>query len=347
MKPIFKSIYGSHLYGSNVSTSDTDIKGVYLPSADEILLSEIPATFTENSNQTNQKNTSEDTDFQLFSLKKFVHDMLGGQTYALELLFSPKESWVEEPDPVWLELVANRDKIVSKNITAMVGYARSQAFKYGEKGKRLSVYQDVVDTLKAAEGAGFLVEDLLEAYASNLNYLINLVHSDFISVHKKENDASGVLYLDVNGVMVPVGATTEYALEVYELRLKEYGSRAKKAKDDKGQDLKALYHAVRIAYQAEELLRTGFITFPRPEAPLLLEIRNGNVSDVEIKNLIDESFERVREAEKTSTLRLHADRDWANQFLKNAHLKVIKDEYFMDEDQILQAFFDITKKVGW
>ncbi len=73
-------MYGSFLYGTNVPTSDKDIKGVFLPSAEEILMVNVPSTFTENSNKdSDRKNSAEDTDFQLFSLKKFLHDIIVGQ----------------------------------------------------------------------------------------------------------------------------------------------------------------------------------------------------------------------------------------------------------------------------
>jgi hypothetical protein len=331
MKPIFKSIYGSHLYGSNIATSDTDIKGVFLPSSNEILMGDIPSTFTENSNKdSDRKNTVEDTDLQLFSLKKFIKDIVGGQTYALELLFSPKQFWLEEPDPVWMELVKNRDKLVSKNVTAMVSYARAQAFKYGEKGKRLEVFTYIVKWLESQTKTDKLnhVIDISPGFP-----MVSAAYKEFISIHKKDNDISEVVYLDVNGVMVPIGASVEYALEVYRPRLEEYGSRAKQAMADRGNDLKAIYHSIRIANQAEELLRTGTITLPRPEAPLLLAVRNGEVPDDAMKRLIDESFERVREAEKTSTLRPSADRKWANDFLMWAHLNVIQfDNQVEDKD---------------
>ncbi len=332
MKPIFKSIYGSHLYGSNIATSDTDIKGVFLPSSQEILMGDIPSTFTQNSNKdSDRKNTVEDTDLQLFSLKKFIKDIVGGQTYALELLFSPEKFWLEKPDEVWMELVANRDKLVSKNVTAMVSYARAQAFKYGEKGKRLEVFKDVVMALESIENKNYTIANALGT-PTDL-FRIECKHKEFVSVHRKENDISEVTYFDVNGVLVPVGCTIQYALDVYKPRLDEYGARAKQAMADRGNDLKAIYHSIRIANQAEELLKTGTITLPRPEAPLLLAIRNGEVSDAGMKRLIDESFERVREAEKTSTLRPNADRKWANDFMMRAHLHVIQfDNQVEDKD---------------
>jgi predicted nucleotidyltransferase len=317
MKPIFKTIYGSHLYGSNVATSDTDIKGVYLGSAEEVLSEDVPSTFTQNTNKdSNRKNTAEDTDLQLTSLKKFLRDLASGQTYALEFLFSPEQFWVEKPDEMWLELIKNRDRLVSKNVTAMVSYARAQAYKYGDKGKRLDVFRDVVSWLESQNQTDKLKLGLYQELKDK--------HPEFISIHKKDNDISEVLYLDVNGVMVPTGSTVEYALDVYKPRLDEYGARARQAAADRGNDLKAIYHSVRIAHQAIELLHSGFITLPRPEAPLLLDLRNGKIPDLEMKKIVDDSFEKVRVAEQTSSLRANVDRKYIKEFLMWCNLWTIK-----------------------
>lgn len=322
MKPIFKTTYGSHLYGTNVETSDTDIKGVFLPTADELLDCQVPSSFTQNTNNNSKrKNTAEDTDLQYTSLHKFMNDLYSGQTYAYEFLFAPESAWLERPDPIWFELLANKDKIVSKNVTAMVGYARAQAYKYGEKGKRLDVFKDVIELFKTLPLAYSINASIGREYS--LFEKLFQKHKDFISVHKKENDISNVEYFDVNGVMVPLGGTVEYALEVYKPRLEEYGARAHQAAADRGNDLKAIYHSIRIANQAEELLLTGKITLPRPEAPLLLDVRNGKVSDDEMRHLIDESFERVRAAEKVSELRPNADKQWIKEFIRESHLLLI------------------------
>lgn len=265
----------------------------------------------------------------MFSLKKYLHDLMNGQTYAYELLFSPKQFWVGETSEIWTELIANRDKMICSNVTAMVGYARAQAFKYGEKGKRLDVFRDVIEWLENLPLKGSTLGWYLSPSSpQSIIFSAKMAqHKDFISIHKKENDISDVVYLDINGVMCPLGCSAEYALTIYKPRLEEYGARAKQASKDNGNDLKAIYHAVRIAKQAEELLRFGTITLPRPETALLLDIRRGLVPDDEMKEIIDESFEQVRWAEKESSLVKHPDKVWMKQFLKDVHYDIIKEEF--------------------
>lgn len=44
MKILVKAVAGSHLFGTNTEKSDKDFKGVFLPSADDILLGKFDQT---------------------------------------------------------------------------------------------------------------------------------------------------------------------------------------------------------------------------------------------------------------------------------------------------------------
>jgi len=55
-------------------------------------------------------------------------------------------------------------------------------------------------------------------------------------------------------------------------------------------DTKHGSHLIRLITEAEELLKTGFITFPRPDAKFLLDIRNGLYKYEELSYLL-ESYE--------------------------------------------------------
>ena len=67
----------------------------------------------------------------------------------------------------------------------------------------------------------------------------------------------------------------------------EYGNRARQSETDDGVDFKALYHATRVLHEAKELLLTGRVTFPRPEAELLLKIRKGEMHYKDVAEIIE------------------------------------------------------------
>jgi hypothetical protein len=108
-------------------------------------------------------------------------------------------------------------------------------------------------------------------------------------------------YIDVCGKKAGFSASVKFAYEVYKNALGDYGDRARAAKEG-GADWKAMYHAVRIAEQTVELLDTGHITFPRPEAPYLLQVRRGERDVVEVSAKIEEGITRILEAQARSTL---------------------------------------------
>jgi predicted nucleotidyltransferase len=89
-----------------------------------------------------------------------------------------------------------------------------------------------------------------------------------------------------------------------------------------GYDVKAAMHMIRLMYEALELLQEGRITYPRPEVPLLLEIRTGQWSqsrveseylrlETEVKNVLDAG---------SSPLPMSADRNDVSELISQAYL---------------------------
>ena len=63
-----------------------------------------------------------------------------------------------------------------------------------------------------------------------------------------------------------------------------------------GYDTKHASHLFRLIWEADELLSTGYITFPLPNASEILEIKNGKYSYGEVISLVDtyeEKFENM------------------------------------------------------
>ena len=86
-----------------------------------------------------------------------------------------------------------------------------------------------------------------------------------------------VRHLEVCGRKMPFTASIKTAREVAARLVDEFGERARQAERSEGVDWKALSHAVRVGRQAIELLGTGRITFPLPDADRLRRIKDGGV----------------------------------------------------------------------
>ena len=70
---IVDMVFGSHLYGTSSPSSDKDFKGVYVPTLDQMKLGRFPKSINENTKlNSSEKNTSEDTDTETYSLHYFL-----------------------------------------------------------------------------------------------------------------------------------------------------------------------------------------------------------------------------------------------------------------------------------
>ena len=253
--------FGSHLYGTNTLNSDLDIKGVFLPSKEQVLLGRIPKTFRQSTGDSHSKNTENDIDIELFSLHYFLKIACEGQTIAIDMLHAP-HTMIFETSPIWDEIVKNRSKFYTKNLNAFVGYARRQASKYGIRGSRLNTAKEFLDILKKHKPENRLKEVW--------SILPLTDHSRIVPP-----TPNGIRQYQICGKIIQETVTIQHAINIMAKYYHEYGHRAKLAAENKGIDWKAVSHAIRAAMQIKELLLTGTIEFPLKSRELLKEIKTG------------------------------------------------------------------------
>ena len=291
---IFETLSGSHIYGTNVATSDKDYKGIVIPDSNSILLQTALRTRNNASNKAEGvRNGPEDCDREYFALHYFMKLLIDGQTHPVEMLFIPSKFWTET-SPEWEEIVGYRHLLVSKKLTAFVGYAKNQANKYSAKGERLATVEAFVKFLKTCFGMS-----PLKAYGDELSAII-AQYPKYSRIENIENGGKILPHLEVCGRKIDLNASVEYALNCYEWVYKEYGDRAKASVE--GVDWKAVMHAIRIAEEAVEILRDGAITFPRPNVSLLLDIRNGKIKYDMVMDYFETLLEDINSASKVTAL---------------------------------------------
>jgi len=261
--------HGSHLYGTSTPASDTDYKGVHLPSGRGILLGRAEDVIDRGTNNTSSKNTAEDTDYQSYSLQKFLMMLSKGDTVTTEMLFTP---YPEQQDAaMWMDIYNNRMRFLNRDCKGFVGYCVRQAAKYGIKGSRMSAVQKLLSFM-----GGMIASMPLNAYLDDFREFCEREdHMDFVNIPSP--NGSDLWHIECCDRKMPVTVTVAQAIAVYEKVWNEYGARARAAMTNDGIDWKAVSHAVRVARQALELLQTGIITFPRPDAAELLQIKLGQL----------------------------------------------------------------------
>ena len=154
MRKIVDIKFGSHLYGTSTPESDVDFKSVYIPARNDILLQRVKGSIT-NQRPKNQgeKNYAGEVDQESYSLQRFLHLAAEGQTVALDILFAPEWAMVQPPSLEWVEITANRQKLLTRKSAAFVGYCRTQANKYGIKGSRVAAARRALEFIDKVLGA--------------------------------------------------------------------------------------------------------------------------------------------------------------------------------------------------
>jgi len=272
MQTIVKMIFGSHLYGTSTASSDTDIKGVFLPTREQVLLQRVPNSLNESRDKKyKERNTSADTDVEMYSLHYFLKLALAGETVALDMLHAPSTAW-HEASPVWKDLVSHRERFYTKNLKSFVGYARRQAAKYGVKGSRLATAKQVLEHLQSKYTQYRKSNGECEARLADIwESLPTGQHISFLEIKQDR------LY-NVCGKNLLSTARINHYIPMLQNFVNMYGNRARQAELNEGIDWKAVSHAFRAAYQVRHILTVGGYTYPLPETEYIRAVKSGTLS---------------------------------------------------------------------
>ena len=315
---VVKMQFGSHVYGTNLPTSDSDFKAIYFPSREDILLQQVKPTIKQSTGDQYSRNTSEDVDLEIFSIQRYFDLLLEGQTVALDMLFVP-DKFILENSGLWNMIRENKDKLIHSGVSAFAGYCRTQANKYGIKGSRMAAVKKAIELLQT-----FKQHERLTLYADTLGVFAAGTEHVEIAMCPGPNKDELAPHLEVCNRKYPFHSKVDYALKNLQKIYDGYGHRAKAAGQNQGIDWKALMHAVRVQEEAKELLSTGNITFPRPERELLLKIRKGEMDYKEVASIIERGLEELEKIQETSVLQKEPDKDFVRNLILDIHSEIIR-----------------------
>lgn len=306
--------FGSHLYGTNTESSDTDYKGVFLPTEKDVLLQRVPKSVSFNSKTSRgegEKNSSGDVDCELYSLHYFVDLACKGETAALDMLHVNEQNLLLDSTS-WQTLVDYRRLFYTCNLKSFVGYARKQAAKYGLKGSRLSAATKLLHYLE-----GYKTRDcrMIDVWAG----LPLGEHSGYL--RHLDNDKFKVYQFC--GKQVQSTAKVSYVYDMVQQFLEQYGERAKQAQQNEGVDWKAMSHALRAAYQVEEILSTENLKYPLKCAEYLKAVKEGLIPFKNVLRCLEDLMERVEALSEMSHFPAKADRRFWDQVV----IDILGDHY--------------------
>jgi len=314
-KMIFKFIGGSNLYGTNTKDSDIDERGVFIPSEKYFF------GFLNRIEQLQDKQK----DIEYHDIRKFLKLALDNNPNIVEYLFIPKNKWIISTDE-WIKIIENKDYFLSKKCKyTFSGYAHSQFLKVKRhrswllnppkkkpKRKDFGLLENRSTIPKDQIGAfNVLLSMYLEEIRSFHSLKDQILEMEETHNFKAMTQQMKKINLESVKNIIPISNNFLEILEKEKayLNAKKYWDsyqnwksnrnlKRSKSEEKFGFDTKHMSHLFRLMSEGEELLTTEFITFPRPDAEFLLDIRNGKYSYEELTDMIgdyDNKFDKLYE----------------------------------------------------
>lgn len=308
---------GSHAYGTDVETSDLDIRGIALNSKIDIL-----------TNNNFEQFVNEETDTTIYSFNKIVSLISNLNPNTCELLGLKPEHYLYV-SPVGQELLDNVDMFLSKKcIQTFGGYAYQQLYRLKQKSTHSMAQKDlekhIFRTISEVK-QGFVDK----YYTQNDNDKIE------IYIDKAVNqDMETEIFIDTKLTHYPLRDYCNIWNELQNI-VKSYnkiGTRNKKAIEH-GKISKHACHLIRLQYMLLDLLEgRGIVTYREKEHDILMDIRNGkytmddNQMCQEFYDLLDDVTSKVDYAKQHTELPEKPDYKHINEFVMSVNERIVKDE---------------------
>ena len=267
-KILFLTLGGSYSYGTNIETSDVDIRGVALNSEKDVF----GVTHFE-------QRQDAATDTTVYSLNKFINLVTDCNPNIIEMLFCKPEHYIYV-SPLERILLDNRHLfLTSRAFYTFGGYAHAQLNRLENA---LTRDEHALTAKEVEEHICRSVNNCLQNCIEKLNFsedsfkiYVDEEHP-YDNVSEVGNETYG-LYTDINLKHFPLAyfriimAETSNVVADYKGTV---GQRNKK-KDDLHLNKHAM-HLIRLYFMCNEILKDGDLhTYREKEHDLLMDIRNG------------------------------------------------------------------------
>ena len=300
-KVILFGLGGSHSYGTNIETSDLDVRGVAVNSPEYIL-----------TGRDYEQVVNEATDTTIYSFDKILKLLCSCNPNTIELLGLKPEHYIYTTD-LGNMLIHNKHMFLSKqSVYSFGGYANDQLRRLENKSVR--------------DKSPAMIENQI------LKSIENAMH-DIRNRHPAFEDGELSLYLDTIDGNTEI--YTDITLKHYPLRdycglhselnaiVKDYGKNS--VRNSKaiahGKLAKHMMHLIRLYLMGLDILENEqIVTYREKDLPLLMDIRNGkylsedDLPTPEFWELLNELTTRFEYAKNNTSLPDRVDMDRVRDF---------------------------------
>lgn len=323
---------GSQLHGTNTPVSDTDYTGIYVPSIKDIVLKRDLHQIKLTTGNNNSKNTKNDIDISLYSIENFLSLIKKGETNTLDILHSFNAKYFKDiciinKSEYTHFLSDNIDKLCSKQLHAFISYCQTQADKFNVRGVRYCELKDFIafyctqKRMNSESCVSVNLEDIQQYAELKKTKFINIIEA--LGANNRFEK-----YVQVLGKKYRINLSERYFCEQIQTLFSIFGSRVKMV--ETGTDFKALAHSVRIVQECKELITTGKITFPLPNADYIKTIKAGLFDADEVMKMIEDSINFVNNNISKSKLNDFVSEDLVNKIIDKIVMKSHKELYLIN-----------------
>lgn len=313
---ILLGLGGSHAYGTNVETSDVDVRGIALNRKQEIL-----------TNENFEQFVNEETDTTIYSFNKIITLLSNCNPNTIEILGLKPEHYLYL-SPIGKELLNNKKLFLSKRaVYSFGGYANQQLRRLSNKAARLvGQSENEQYILKSIEHAKY---DFKEKYFDMPDDAIHLYTDKAV-----QEGYDTEIFMDINLHHYPLRDWKAMWSEMQSIT-KSYakiGKRNEKAIEH-GKLGKHMMHLIRLYMMCLDILENEeIITFREKEHDLLMDIRNGRYLDnnrqpiPEFFEMVDEYEKRLDYAKDNTLLPDNPDYKSISDFVASVNERVVRGE---------------------
>jgi predicted nucleotidyltransferase len=277
---------GSIAYGTNVDTSDTDIRGVTLETKQDIMGLSSFEQFEDRA-----------TDTVIYGLKKFVNLCLNSNPNVLEILGTKPEH---------LLVITKEGQLLKDNVDLFLSKRAIQSFgNYATAQLRRLQNALARDNYPQTEKEKHILNSILgqmdhlkRTYKSFTTSEINL----YIDQSNRE-DMDTEIFIDINLKHYPLRDFKNIYSDMNNI-VKDYSKlNHRNSKKDELHLNKHAMHLIRLLITGTEILEgKGINTYREKEREFFLDIRNGKYEYSDIFEMVDEYEQRFKTAAENTSL---------------------------------------------
>ena len=310
---MFLTLGGSHAYGTNVETSDVDIRGCAMNNASEIVgLS----TFEQFINT--------ETDTTVYAFNKLVTLLLNCNPNTIEILGCKPEHYIFMTD-AGREMITNRKMFLSKRaLHSFGGYANQQLNRLEN-----ALARDRLEQAKKEEHIRRSMENSVKSFEDRYTKFDAGSIKLFTDISQREG-MDREIFADIHLEHFPARQFNSMMNDLHNVIGTYEKLNHRNHKKDNAHLNKHAMHLVRLYLMCLDILeKEEIVTYREKDLELLMSIRNGEYMNPdgtyrsEFFELIDDLRKRVNYAKENTSLPAHPNMKEVEEFVMSVNKRAI------------------------